>query len=198
VKRAETCQQAVEQVMTEFLMTQNLEQRSPMRTFTDTENRILKLVQGTLPDCTTPFAAVADIVSAQLREEQGADAPRVREQDVLDLIAELKTQGAIRRFGATLRHQKAGYGGNVMVAWKCPEVDIDACGTMMAEHRQVSHCYYRLGASDWPFVLYTMVHGRDTDECLAVVQDLKQITGLDDPETLFSVRELKKTSMTYF
>lgn len=169
-----------------------------MRSFTDTENRILKLVQGTLPDCATPFATVAAMVRAQLREEHGKDAPQVREQDVLDLIAELKEQGAIRRFGATLRHQKAGYGGNVMVAWKCPEADIDACGKKMASHRQVSHCYYRPGAADWPFVLYTMVHGRDTEECLAVVHELKQLTGLDEPETLFSVRELKKTSMTYF
>ncbi len=28
--------------------------------------------------------------------------------------------------------------------------------------------------------------------------ELKQLTGLDAPETLFSVQELKKTSMTYF
>ncbi len=169
-----------------------------MQTFTDTENRILRLVQGTLPDCATPFASVATIVNDQLREEQGEGAPQVQEQDVLDLLRALKDSGAIRRFGATLRHQKAGYGGNVMVAWKCPEADIHALGRKMAGHRLVSHCYYRPAAADWPFVLYTMVHGRDTNECMAVVEELKQLTGLDAPETLFSVQELKKTSMTYF
>ncbi len=172
--------------------------RRAMRPFTDTERKILRLAQGSLPDSTTPYADIARMVSLELRQEQGENAPQVSEREILDLLSELKDNGAIRRFGATLRHQKAGYGGNVMVAWKCPEELVEACGEKMATHQMVSHCYYRLGTEDWPYVIYTMVHGKSREDCLNTVEELAALSGLSEPATLFSIRELKKTSMTYF
>jgi DNA-binding Lrp family transcriptional regulator len=128
-----------------------------------------------------------------------------KEREILRLVqgnipdsAELREDGAIRRFGATLRHQKAGYRANVMVAWRIPEADAEAVGSAMAEHPMVSHCYLRPASDQWPYNLYTMVHGRSREDCLAVVDELKQRTGRDDCQMLFSTKELKKTSMTYF
>ena len=153
--------------------------------FTETERAVLRIVQGTLPDSATPFADIA--------EAAGTD-----EASVLELLRKLKANGAIRRFGATLRHQKAGWACNAMVAWKVPDADADAAGELAAAHPRVSHCYLRPAAPDWPYNLYTMIHGRSREECREVVEALRRDTVLDEHLVLESLKELKKTSMVYF
>ena len=154
--------------------------------FTPTQQRILRRLQGDLPDSATPYADIAAEVGA-------------RESEVLALVDELKADGAIRRFGATLRHQKAGYGHNAMVAWRIgPDNDSEAIGTAMAERPEISHCYIRETKPGWPFDLYTMVHGQSPGDVQRIVDALAAETGLTDHAILESVRELKKTSMTYF
>lgn len=162
-----------------------------MREFSETEKHILRLVQGNLPDSARPFADVA----AAVGRERGED---ISEDQVLALLRELKEAGAIRRFGATLRHQKAGWAANVMVAWVCPEEDVDDLGTRMAGHRLVSHCYHRSPGEGWPYRLFTMVHGRSMEECDAAVRELSELSGLQEYAMLSSIKELKKTSMVYF
>jgi len=162
--------------------------------FTPTEARILKLVQGNIPDSATPFADIAASVNEQLNPR-----PPVREEDVLALLHRLREARAIRRFGATLRHQKAGFSANAMVAWRVPAADVDRLGPLLAEDAQVSHCYHRPTTHpDWPYNLYTMLHGRSQAECLEAVARLGGVSGLTDYHILFSIRELKKTSMRYF
>lgn len=154
--------------------------------FSDTEKDILRRVQGTLPDSATPFADIA--------REVGVD-----EQTVLDLLNKLKDSGAIRRFGATLRHQKAGYSHNAMVAWRIPEdKDPEKIGEIMAARPEISHCYIRRTTPEWTFNLYTMIHGQNPGDHARVVAELVKATGIDDYDVLESVRELKKTSMVYF
>lgn len=154
--------------------------------FTDTEKAILRRVQGNLPDSATPFADIA--------REAGAT-----EEQVLELVARLKESGAIRRFGATLRHQKAGYAHNAMVAWRLPEgTDAEAVGATMAARPEISHCYIRHTTPQWTYQLYTMVHGQNPGDHARVVAELSAATGLTDYAVLESVRELKKTSMKYF
>ena len=43
-----------------------------------------------------------------------------------------------------------------------------------------------------------MVHGKSREQCLDTVAELSRDTGLQEYATLFSRRELKKISMTYF
>jgi DNA-binding Lrp family transcriptional regulator len=164
--------------------------------FTETETEILRRVQGTIPDTARPFAAIAEDVNQAL----GLDPERaVDEEDVLALVRRLKQAGAIRRFGATLRHQKAGFGANAMVAWRVDDPDeADRLGSLLAARSSVSHCYRRRTAPDWPYTLYTMVHGRSPEECLQAVEEMRSEAGVDDYAVLFSTRELKKTSMRYF
>ncbi len=154
--------------------------------FTETERAILRIVQQDIPDSATPYADIAAAV--------GTD-----ESTVLDLLHRLKEEGAIRRFGASIRHQRAGWAHNAMVAWKMDEEHVDEIGRHAAGHQNISHCYYRpSSAPDWPYTLYTMIHGRTEQECLDVVESLRRETLLDEYAMLSSVKELKKTSMTYF
>ena len=153
--------------------------------FTEAEERVLALVGENLPAGPEPYKAVA--------EQTGTT-----EQEVLDLVSRLKESGVIRRFGATLRHQKAGYGHNAMVAWRVDQDVSEEVGDYMAARPEISHCYRRRVYPQWPYNLYTMIHGRDPDECRRVVAEIIEATGQSDYAVLNSIRELKKTSMRYF
>ncbi|NDV19672.1 Lrp/AsnC family transcriptional regulator [Pseudodesulfovibrio sp. JC047] len=153
--------------------------------FTETEERILALAGTDLPDTEQPFKTIAETVG-------------VDEQDVLNLLADLKERKIIRRFGATLRHQQAGYGHNAMVAWRVPEERTDEVGAIFSARSEISHCYIRRTYPEWTYNFYTMIHGERPGHAQEVVAELEQIIGIDDNCVLRSLKELKKTSMVYF
>lgn len=163
------------------------DRRPPMsHQFSEAERAVLRIVQADLPDTLTPYADIA--------REAG-----VSEAEVLELLARLKASGAIRRFGASIKHQKTGWTHNAMVAWKVNEAEVDECGRIASLHDHISHVYYRpCSVPDWPYTLYTMVHGRSEEECLKVVDELLHTSPLREYAILRSLRELKKISMTYF
>ena len=149
------------------------------------EKKIIGLIQGDLPLESRPFAEMAEILD-------------ISEDEVVQKITDLKEKGIIRRFGATLRHQEAGYNSNAMVAWLVPNENIDEIGETMAGFREVTHCYHRLPQGDWKYNLFTMVHGESKEECFRIATEMSQLTGMTDYTLLFSEREFKKTSMKYF
>lgn len=154
--------------------------------FSKLEIEILKLVQENIPDSPMPFFEIAKQVNTT-------------EQKVISFLTNLKEKGIIRRFGATLKHQIAGYDCNVMVAWKVePEEKIDDISKIITKMPEISHCYVRRTYPEWPYNLYTMIHGKCKEDCLSVVNKIKELTNLEEYEMLFSHEELKKTSMKYF
>jgi len=153
--------------------------------FTETEQKILALAGTDLPDTERPFLTIA--------EAAGTD-----EQTVIDLIADLKRRKIIRRFGATLRHQKAGYSHNAMVAWRVPPERRDEVGEIFTARPEISHCYIRRTYPEWTYNFYTMIHGERPGHAEEVVAELEKATGIDDNCILNSLKELKKTSMVYF
>jgi len=163
-----------------------MHKKSSAPVFTETEKRILALAGSDLPDSPTPFADIA--------AQAGCG-----EAEVLALLTRLKEERVIRRFGATLRHQKAGYGHNAMVAWRVDDPDEALrLGAKMAERPEISHCYVRRTYPQWKYNLYTMIHGKNPGDTGRVVEELERETGVADHQTLASLRELKKTSMRYF
>lgn len=154
--------------------------------FSPRELEILAIVQDNLPDSLSPYADIAE--KAGMTEEM-----------VFAFLARLRENGVIRRFGASIRHQQSGWNHNAMVAWIASREEAEVYGPIAASHSNVSHAYFRPSqSSDWPYTLYTMVHGRTKDECEAVIRELAAMLPLPDYEVLRSVRELKKTSMRYF
>jgi len=149
------------------------------------EKQVLRIVQATLPESLTPFADIAQEVG-------------LSEQEVLELLQRLKEQGFIRRFGATLRHQQAGYSENAMVAWKVEPERIDQVGRLFAQRPEITHCYARKTIPLWPYNLYTMIHARTREECLSLIRELSNLAKIKEYSVLESVEELKKTSMEYF
>ena len=149
------------------------------------EIKLIRILQGSLSNSLTPFADLA--------EELGWT-----EKDVLTSICHFIEVGVIRRFGAVLRHQKAGFVANAMGVWQVQPELADAIGRRMALFREVSHCYQRPTLPDWPYNLFTMIHGRSVEDCKNVMNRIALETGVKDHDMLFSTTELKKSSMAYF
>lgn len=152
---------------------------------TDLEKQVIASVQGDLPASSHPYSDIA----ARLG---------VSEEMVLQTLKGLCDRGVIRRFGATIRHQRSGFKANAMVAWRVDEERIEEVGEIFAEFREVSHCYHRSPAENWPYNLYTMVHANDETACRSIARAMSEKTNVADFTLLFSRKELKKTSMEYF
>ncbi len=152
---------------------------------TDLEKQIIASIQQDIPVTEEPYLEIADHLG-------------IDEKILLDTLQSLCDRGIIRRFGATLRHQKSGFSSNAMIAWKVEEDRVSEVGKKMASFKEVSHCYRRNPAKEWPYNLYTMVHARDEDSCRAIAEIISEKTSVQDFSMLFSRSELKKTSMQYF
>lgn len=114
----------------------------------------------------------------------------------------------MRRFGAILRHQEAGFAYNAMVCFgldesreACPEPaegTRDERGSALAQKSFVSHCYERPAFEGFPYNLYAMIHAQSSEELAAFVEECVRELGNPEYVVLHSVKELKKTSFRYF
>jgi siroheme decarboxylase len=104
----------------------------------------------------------------------------------------------MRRFCAVLNHRQAGFRFNGMGVWDVPAAQVDEIGQMMASFKAVSHCYLRPTYPDWPYSIFTMVHGRSMEECEHILQAIEMETGITERVTLYSTKEYKKTRLQYF
>ena len=128
----------------------------------------------------------------------------------------------MRRFGAILRHQDAGFPCNAMVCFRLDEKRMTSgeceLNEMLAESRHsedrrdeesskikslakkhfVSHCYERPFFENFPYNLYAMMHAQTPEELDGFIKE--SVALLDNPEyvVLHSLKELKKTSFRFF
>jgi len=151
----------------------------------DLEKKIVSSVQANIPLTQRPYR--------QLAREIG-----MTETDLLEKLQVLCDNGVIRRFGATLRHQRSGYSANAMAAWQVDEQRIETVGRTLASFKAVSHCYRRNPTQQWPYNLYTMIHAKNEAECRDTARKMAQTAEVETYRLLFSRKELKKTSMLYF
>ncbi len=112
--------------------------------------------------------------------------------------AQMTAAGKMRRFAAVLRHQRAGFVSNAMGVWRVPPERVAEVGPIMASFAAVSHCYERPVYPDFPYNLYTMVHGRTPAEVRATLDAIAARTGIDEHAYLWSSREFKKERVVYF
>ncbi len=152
---------------------------------TELEKKIVASIQEDIPIISRPYHEISQKL-------------KISEETLLETLKDLCDRGVIRRFGATIRHQKSGFAANAMVAWIVDEDRIDEVGEKMASFKQVSHCYRRNPNGQWPYNLYTMIHANDEDTCRETARQMSRKAGVKNYKLLFSQKELKKTSMKYF
>jgi DNA-binding Lrp family transcriptional regulator len=151
----------------------------------DLDKKVISLIQGDIPLDHRPFFTMACQIG-------------ISEEEFLERVKGLVARGIIRRFGATLRHQEAGYNSNAMVAWLVPEERLEEVGKTFSAAREVTHCYHRRPQEDWPYNLFTMIHGNNRKACHEIAARMAESVHIKAYTLLFSEKEFKKTSMAYF
>ncbi|MCZ7529218.1 MAG: AsnC family transcriptional regulator [Acidimicrobiia bacterium] len=151
----------------------------------DLEMATISTVQYDLPLVERPFAAHGEVI--------GCD-----EETVLDLLRSFEERKLMRRFAAVMNHRTAGFKANAMGVWAVPPEDLETLGPRMAEFAAVSHCYKRPTYDDWPYSVFTMVHGRNAQACEDTIAAIRDETGVSEYDVLWSVKEYKKTRVRYF
>jgi DNA-binding Lrp family transcriptional regulator len=153
---------------------------------TDLDRRLLLEIQEGFPLTLTPYRDVADAV--------GADV-----EDVLSAVEGLLAAGCIKRIGCVVNHLVTGFDANCMVVWDVPDEALDEYGEAVGELPYVTLCYHRprRPEQDWPYNLFTMVHGREADAVDAKVDELAAEHLPVPHERLYSTETLKQTGARY-
>lgn len=155
-----------------------------MEKLTPVEKKVARAIQLDIPVVTHPFRQI------------GKDCG-LSEEEVLKITRRLLQKGYIRRFGAILRHQKAGYTRNALVIWSVPADQIEKAGKTVAAFPFISHCYERNPAFQNKYNLFTMLHAQN-DNIAAIIDKIAESINCRDFLILESLEEYKKISPEYF
>ncbi len=155
-------------------------------TLSELEARLLLAIQDRLPLTKTPYRDVA--------AELGAPVERV-----LDAIRRLLDAGCIKRIGCVVNHVVTGFDANCMVVWDVPDGELDFRGTDVGALPSVTLCYHRPRRPEqgWPYNLFTMIHGRDSQIVDEKIDELAEDYLPFAHERLYSTETLKQTGARY-
>ena len=155
---------------------------SPARILSANDKACIRIACTDIPHTLTPF------------KDWGVSCDELR-----DDIA----QKRMRRFGAILRHQEAGFAYNAMVCFANSEFgfqnsELKKAGEILAGKPYISHCYERPSFEGFPYTLYAMMHAQSAEELDRNIKEAAASIGNPDYAVLHSLHELKKTSFRFF
>ncbi|MEY7851897.1 Lrp/AsnC family transcriptional regulator [Natrarchaeobius sp. A-rgal3] len=147
---------------------------------------LLLAIQDGFPLSATPYAEIAADLDA------GVD-------DVLEAISRLQENGCIKRIGCVINHVVTGFDENCMVVWDVPDAELDERGQQAGGLPYVTLCYHRprRPGLEWPYNLFTMIHGRDAAAVDAKIDELASEHLPVEHERLYSTETLKQTGARY-
>ncbi len=151
------------------------------------DRRLIAEIQGGLPLTSRPYAAVG--------ERTG-----LSEQEVIERISALQESGVIKRLGVVVRHHELGYTANAMVVWDVPDERLDEVGEKLGAQECVTLCYQRpRRLPDWPYNLFSMIHGKERERVTGYIESLVEEQGLQNipRKVLFSGRRFKQRGAKY-
>jgi len=151
------------------------------------DRALIKFVEQGLPITSRPYAEIAKQLNTS-------------EQDVIARMQQLMDKGAIKRYGVVVRHKELGYTANGMVVWNVPDERVEELGICIGKYDCVTLSYRRpRRLPEWPYNLFTMVHGSSREEVTQKVAEITENCGLQDIEhsILFSTRRFKQRGASY-
>lgn len=155
-----------------------------MKNLTEKQKKVASLIQKDVPVVKLPFDKTGKFSGLTGKE-------------ILYITKELLNKKIVRRFGAILRHQKAGYTKNALVVWSVPAKQIEQTGNILSTYSFISHCYERNPAFKEKYNLFTMIHFKG-ENISSLISDMANVIGIDDYLILESIHEFKKRSPEYF
>lgn len=152
---------------------------------TPLHHKVIALSQYDIPIVAEPFKEVVDKLGISYDE-------------FFAILNELKDTGVMRRFAGILNHRKAGFNANAMVVWDVDESKGEEIGKRVAEFLAVSHCCLHPKYANWPYNLFTMVHGKTIEEINTIIKNMATEIEHFARRPLYSRREFKKVRIEYF
>ncbi len=153
----------------------------------DADRKVIAGIQCGLPLVSRPYAEIAQAIG-------------MTETEVIERVSSLRERGLIKRMGVIVRHHELGYRTNAMVVWDIPDQRVSELGQCMGCFEFVTLCYRRPRClPDWPYNLFTMIHGHNRDEVMDKVHFLIRRCQLQDIsyDVLFSGRRFKQRGAVY-
>jgi DNA-binding Lrp family transcriptional regulator len=153
----------------------------------DRDAALIAEIQTGLPLSACPYADVGQQIG-------------MSETEVIERLKHLLQLGVIKRLGVVVRHHELGYRANAMTVWDIPDEKVSGLGDCIGRFEFVTLCYRRpRRLPDWPYNLFTMIHGKDRDEVLSNIHLLAERCGLESIqyEVLFSKRRFKQRGAIY-
>ncbi|MDH5719143.1 MAG: hypothetical protein OEZ13_00845 [Spirochaetia bacterium] len=145
---------------------------------------LIRAVQKNLPAEKNAFEILAG--------ENGCE-----EDDLIEFISR-NTGKCIRKYIGTFMHRKLGIRSNGMIVWNVAPENASETGNLIASFADVSHCYSRESFEEFPYTLYSMLHGPSPEYIRETAQKIAEKINCKDYLILESTREFKKTRLRYF
>ncbi len=153
----------------------------------EVDQRLLAALQPGLPLVSRPYRALAQSLG-------------LSERTVLERLQQGLRQGVIKRLGVIVRHRELGYRANAMVVWDIPDAEVSTVGQLLAGEPGIHLCYHRpRRLPDWPYNLFCMVHGREREQVLRRIEQLRagQSLAAYPCNVLFSTRCFRQRGAYY-
>jgi len=153
----------------------------------EADRKVVAGIQSGLPLVSRPYAEIGKAIG-------------MPENEVIERVQELRERGLIKRMGVIVRHHELGYRANAMVVWDIPDEQVSELGKCMGCFEFVTLCYRRPRVlPDWPYNLFTMIHGRNREEVMDKLAFLIRRCDLSDisHNVLFSRRRFKQRGAVY-
>lgn len=163
------------------------ESTSNSQNIAEQDRDMIKAVEAGLPIVSRPYATIAKQLGTT-------------EQDIMTRLQRLIVNGSIKRYGVVVRHKELGYTANGMVVWDVPDDRVDELGLCIGKYACVTLSYRRpRRLPEWPYNLFTMVHGSSREEVSEKVEEIVDKCGLQDINhtILFSTRRFKQRGARY-
>ncbi|MFA6761291.1 MAG: Lrp/AsnC family transcriptional regulator [Sulfurimonas sp.] len=152
---------------------------------TPLHHQIIRYTQNDIEFVSEPFKKIVDALGISYEEYFKA-------------LGELQDAGVMRRFASILNHRKAGFSANAMVVWDVDEAKGEEIGAKAAAFSAVSHCYLRPKYPNWPYNLFSMVHGKTMEETNGIIEEMAKEVEHKSYMPLYSTKEFKKVRVEYF
>ncbi|MBE7375649.1 siroheme decarboxylase subunit beta [Pseudomonas lopnurensis] len=149
--------------------------------------QLRRLLEAGLPLVPRPYRRLAEQIGS-------------REALVLEQVRQWQADGLFRRVGLVLKHRALGFRANAMLVLDVPDEQVDAVGRLLGQAAGVNLCYQRpRRLPQWRYNLFCMVHGREREQVLGLIEALLAAHGLSalPHQVLFSTRAFKQCGGRY-
>lgn len=148
------------------------------------EKRVVGALEAGLAPVARPYLEVARAASTTPEE-------------VIAALKSLAARGIVRRAAAILSAGAVGVGGAALVAWRVSRRRLEETALALSEKNFVTHCVARKKRPEWPYNLYTMLHGKDECSVRKAVREMADEFGITEYVVLETREELKRTPPKY-